>query len=504
MKGGENKMYLKNKKFLIIFLIILIINLTPAFATKIDQVANEAQDYNTESQKKMGFFKKIGFMVKGYKLIKEAKSAKDDIDNEDQVKSTGDKYEDMWNSNQLSLKERKALLAFRNSNKTKTVEHENNEKIPSNNTNYETLPTNNITSTNNTYNVTTVNEKKPTFIIPEICHTDAEKLIQELQKQGITTEKHIQYEITHSLKNKIVQIIDKNGDIRYVYVKNIDLKNLNSTVSLITNENKTIVLSLDEFKKAYTGIVLSTESTLIPETIMNIIIGIQKSNIEIEQNKTQSLKDRAIRDALGWGIGGIGGGILLLIVGIIIAVYFWSQVVKAVNEQAARSGQYVARVNDPALWAKDKGAYPAEYYNDEFALNEARSVFRDSFAVGVPFANIMAIFATMGITVIFQATGETVLNALSQNWIKVILGIIGIILIIAALVLIGFSIYYLIKSVHRIIDSNLVLKSLDARMEKLDEWINKDNPITDLPLNKNNITGDNQTVQNMTADIQNA
>jgi len=467
----------------------VIINLTPAFAIKMDQVANDAQDYNDKSKKKMGFFKKIGFMIKGFKLINEAKSAKNEAENEKQVESNKNTYEDMWNNNQLSLKERKALLAFRNSEKTQTIKHENHEIIPSNAT------LSNNTNSTNTSNKGTTETIKDNFTIPVICHTDAEKLVQKLQEQGITAEKNIQYEITISLKNKMVQLIDENGDIRYAYVENIDLENSNPTVSLITNENKRIVLSIDEFKKAYTGIVLTPESALNPETLMNKVIGIQKSYIETEKSETQSLKDRAVRDALRWGIGGIGGGILLLIIGIIIAVYFWSQIVNAVKILAGRNSEMMAKVIDPAKYAQKVGGEPQAMVETLFALKHTQTY---------QFSITMANLAEAGIVVIFQATSGTIVNALAQNWVKVILGIIGIIIILCSLALIGVSTYYLIKSIKKIIASNLVLGSLDLKMENLDKWSNKGDSILDSPSNGNNITKeDNQTIQNMTTNIKN-
>lgn len=65
----------KLKWFFVCFIIFLMVNLTPAFAIQMEQVANDAKNYDIESKQKKSFFAKIKFMAKGFNLIKQAKSA---------------------------------------------------------------------------------------------------------------------------------------------------------------------------------------------------------------------------------------------------------------------------------------------------------------------------------------------------------------------------------------------------------------------------------------------
>ena len=71
-------MNLKIRRCFILFSIFLIISITPACAVKMGDVADEASKYNMESKQKKGFYAKIKFMAKGFKLIDKAKIAEKD------------------------------------------------------------------------------------------------------------------------------------------------------------------------------------------------------------------------------------------------------------------------------------------------------------------------------------------------------------------------------------------------------------------------------------------
>lgn len=94
--------------------------------------------------------------------------------------------------------------------------------------------------------------------------------------------KHNQ-EISNDLIGHYAQIIDEKGYVRYVYVNDI-----NSTeVKMITGENKEITMSLEELKKAYTGIILTQTSTETPEMVMEIINNAQKEDITTQTDNAQ-------------------------------------------------------------------------------------------------------------------------------------------------------------------------------------------------------------------------
>ena len=101
------------------FFIVVVVNIIPSFAVQMEQVADDAKDYNDESHKKMGFFGKIKFTVKGFHLITEAKNAEKDSKKDDKQKtdqSDASTYDSKWNKNKQQ--QTKNLLAFKNAKKT--------------------------------------------------------------------------------------------------------------------------------------------------------------------------------------------------------------------------------------------------------------------------------------------------------------------------------------------------------------------------------------------------
>lgn len=56
---------------------------------------------------------------------------------------------------------------------------------------------------------------------------------------------------------------------------------------MIIGENKEITMSLEEFKKAYTGIILTKTSTETPEMVMEIINNAQKEDITTQTDNAQ-------------------------------------------------------------------------------------------------------------------------------------------------------------------------------------------------------------------------
>ena len=72
---------------LVLFFIVVVVNIIPSFAVQMEQVADDAKDYNDESHKKMGFFGKIKFTVRGFHLIAEAKNAEKDSKKDDKQKT---------------------------------------------------------------------------------------------------------------------------------------------------------------------------------------------------------------------------------------------------------------------------------------------------------------------------------------------------------------------------------------------------------------------------------
>ena len=100
-------MNFKIKWFFILISVFLVISITPACAVKMGDVADDASKYNMESKQKRGFFAKIKFMVKGFKLIDEAKNAEKDSNNNIDSSSDGNGYESMWKQIQIQQLQQK-------------------------------------------------------------------------------------------------------------------------------------------------------------------------------------------------------------------------------------------------------------------------------------------------------------------------------------------------------------------------------------------------------------
>jgi len=289
-------MNLKIKWSLILIVIFLVFSITPTFAVKMGEVADDARNYNMESQKKKGFFAKIKFMAKGFKLIDKAKNAEKDSDVSDNNRSDGNEYESLWNQNQLTQQQTQKLLEFRNSEKT------------------ELNPINRTNTTNNTF-------KSGKIISPWECDVEADNLINQLANRNITLTKKFETEINNSLTGNIVQIIDEKGHLRYLYVKKITDTTVTLGKTLVKTDEKEITMTQKEFKKSYTGIVLLIQNLENHESIISQINKLQKEKIQSDTENAQKLKNKSKTATI---INGIltGVGLVLFVIGVIIAVVF--------------------------------------------------------------------------------------------------------------------------------------------------------------------------------------
>lgn len=104
--------------FCMFFTIFLVLSLTPAMAVELDEVANDAQKYNEESKAEMGFWAKLSFMGKGFKLISKAEQAQSEAETKKEAstddRSTNQKYDDIWNTQIKKEEQTQELLKFRN------------------------------------------------------------------------------------------------------------------------------------------------------------------------------------------------------------------------------------------------------------------------------------------------------------------------------------------------------------------------------------------------------
>ena len=54
------------KWILVLFFIVIVVNIIPSFAVQMEQVADDAKDYNDESNKKMGFFGRSNLQLRDF------------------------------------------------------------------------------------------------------------------------------------------------------------------------------------------------------------------------------------------------------------------------------------------------------------------------------------------------------------------------------------------------------------------------------------------------------
>lgn len=172
-----------NKKILAVFFVILIINLTPAFAVEMEQVGKEAEGYQKESNQERGFFSKIEFIAKGFNLIDKAKKGQKEAEKKDTSSGSGKTdmkkaYDNMRRTHGASEEKRMKLLDYR----TSKVVHKDSINPADTNTNLDNNTKNNLTDIKNasSSNGTVVIPSDVSANPPNDCLIDASRIIQIL------------------------------------------------------------------------------------------------------------------------------------------------------------------------------------------------------------------------------------------------------------------------------------------------------------------------------------
>ncbi len=410
-------------KVLSIFVIILVITLTPAFAVEMAEIAQQAEQYNIDSKEEMGFWGKISFMARGYWLLSDAeqanqKSAGDGIEEE----SDDDKYDKMSTHYLEGVKQAQKLLEFRNN------------KI------YCNSSSNGTNSTNGTCG------------IPIECQSDAGIIITMLSKQGINVTQSRQENVDMNIKGKLVQLINEKGLIHYVYVNDLVLTGKNSGVTVTTNTGIENHMSLNEFKKAYTGIVLTLQSQNEPINVVNTIVNLQKSGLKTQEYQALEVNEKIYEKLIKTGIIA-AVALVLVIVGIILAIYFWNTMVPAI---AAQSQSLI--INE--MFVEDIKKITIPFSDIEEEISE--------LIIGLGRVDQEYWFGTV-VTVDAEYVPEVAATAASQNYVSLILKIIGIVLFTVGIVLIlaciVFGIYYGVRYLR----SNYALSWVKSNYEDYNE-----------------------------------
>ena len=510
-------MNLKICYVLALFSVFLIVGLTPAFAIQMGEVANNAKNYEIDSHKKKGFFAKITFLAKGFKLVNTAQNAQKGSDSQEgNIKA--DDYDSILNNTLNSFCQAHNLLNFKNS-KTKSIntiktqnteinnginqfnDSKNTDNIKSNTKN-STRDKNSTGSIKNNEKVSsTVNYIIPNFEIPNYCQIDAEMMVDRLTKRGINISISINSKISDALDGKIVQMIDDKGYLRYVMVKNIT----DSQVNIVTDNNNTKSVSLKEFKAAYTGIVLESPSGI---EILGIILEIQKESLQNQKSVTNKLKDDAKCQLILWGILA-GVAILLIIIGSLIGIFFAKTIANEVTSQSAINVETTSQQacqeltlestsagGNRAIFGNFEGTLYKVTANEIFLAASPGEDFVSAAAAGLGMGASIAGLATLGLIIVPIIGIELVSNVMLQNWIKVILGTVGMILVVVGLVLAITSIIHLGESFGKLIIMSDCYNEIMNENNALSDWIkvretdnNPDNSSKTLRIN--NISSNN-------------
>ncbi len=459
----------------------MMVNLTPAFAIQMEQIANEAQNYNNESQKQMGFFKKISFMIDGFKLIDKAEDAQKDT-NPPETKKNKDIHRELLNQTVLAEWQKANLLTFRNNESNTLHIHKPGESKTK--VHYKTNKINDSTNANQTVHAD--------FVLPDVCFSNIQSVINMLGMQGFSVSQELQHDISSSLQGTVVQLIDDKGNIRYAYVKSIDLKS--GKVILLNEKNKEQAMEFNEFKTEFKGLTLKLGSDIKPEDLMGNITQMQRNELDTEKTKANNAKVDAENGIILWGIL-LGVGVLLMVVGIIIAIYFGKALAAEIQNvgNTARGSYSVGFQSDDIMevFMYDEDAYltnsPADIIDKGYQVLQYGM---DMDMVTIAIKELIAV----GYAVVALSAGETIMNVIAQNWIKLVLCIVGAIIFVVGLGLTIASIVLLVQAVGRNNLANFSLKSIGNRSKELDEWLNRSKPVNNTEINETILNN----VQNIT------
>lgn len=458
-----------HKKLFALFIITLVVSLTPAFAFKMEEVGKEAQLYANETNEKMNFFSKIKFLAKGFKLLNKVTKARKEADRiskeGDDGKSSQEQFNSMTNQTNNLIKTKKNLINFRNN------------KI------------NNI----NTTNMASTEE----FLIPAECQNSADQIMRLLDFHDIKISNINQNEITIELKGHIVQLLDEKGFIRYVYVKNIVLDGETPQVIIYTGENTEKTMSLDEFKKSYSGIVFTIYSGNTAETVVDIIVSLQREELENQKNTIMSQKDKS-NNKITINLILIAVGVALAITGAFIATYFGKQVALRFNEirqirnfdlisETEALGSYRVR-SDPIGGANEINRINSERaaINKQWEIPQLDMLSSEedyAYYIGkqmayflrekmIPeFEAYVAQRTAEGCLIVGSSTLEILGYIAMENWIKVVACGIGLFIFLAGAILTCYAGYMAIKYLLQWLEYKGMLESKEQTISVWNAWL---------------------------------
>lgn len=265
-----------NRKLMVVMLILLILNITPASASALSEIQKDG-DYVDKYTHESGWYKFCN-LFEFYKTIFHIVSlmalAKSEM--EDSSKKADEQRLEMEKGDKLknNIENLNILSKYHDEKSDQTIKSDRNKTSKTNKTNNTCKETYNTTkSCNDTVGFTNITDDKKlnnnltTYNNDFDCKTEAEKKLNndandvkdDLKEHGVTVNvKHVKFS---DIQNKsIVQLLNGNGYIKYgVYCG--EVINDGEHFIKLFNGQDIVSVSFNKFKKDYTGVVLEFVSS---------------------------------------------------------------------------------------------------------------------------------------------------------------------------------------------------------------------------------------------------
>lgn len=427
------------RKLLVFFVILLVVMITPAFAVEMEEVAHDAEKYNAESKKNQSFFGKIKLIAKGFKLISRAKEAEKESEKKKEGIEGGvdAKDDDLFKKHKQHILNQKELINYRNSKNRVIVEGIDNNS------------SSNSTNTNSSDVILTV----PTP--PRVCVEDIYSFIKLLDFLGIHLLLEEYNRIDNSLSDKLVQIVDSRGYLHYVQVINVVLDGENPGITVNTGSNR-VFYTLSEFQTAYTGLKLNLDENSNPSEVLDYIVSKQKDDLSQEKNEAYDIHDKAVKQLFLCGIF-MSIAVVLIVVGVILTLVLGTGLIAAAQEaetgvieftDVAKKDEFLATAN---LNREQISGRPETTLKD--ALRDIKRNLKMAEDPKVKcgdreeFARVLReSYAAQGAELVILAGLPLALHLATQNWLQIILSVVGIILIVVGVALLIAGLVKLVKN----------------------------------------------------------
>lgn len=233
---------------------------------------------------------------------------------------------------------------------------------------------------------------------------------------------------------------------------------------------------------------------------MGKIIQIQKSNLETEKNDVLVAKKNAKSDIILASIL-IGVGLILAVVGILLATFMGKALGARVSEAIGKSpveyiqsGQFRYQISLKTLnaWNLEPRATGLPVFETIQSFAEVCMARFPGDMAQASFA-VIDLLAEQEIQIFFWSSSEVTMHVLAQNWLKVIICLVGLIIALVGIGLMIYAIYTLICHVMDILSTNEELNTIEGKINDLNDWLNRSEVTPIIPQNGSNITLNEKT-----------